>query len=163
MEFRLNENIGYFNMGDIILDLEFQVNFLPKKTWESMGEPTLGFSPIQLNLENKHRVVPIGRLEGIPLDLDGVRTMEDFEVIDIVENITPYPTLLGLDWAFENQAITILKTKKIIFESREYRFIEPLDPLEGGICVEPTIDNFITEEINQLYRTTHGRKTTLTQ
>jgi hypothetical protein len=34
MEFRLNANIGDFNMGDIILDLGFEVNVLPKKTWK---------------------------------------------------------------------------------------------------------------------------------
>jgi hypothetical protein len=47
-------------MDDIILYLGSEVNVLTKKTWESMGEPTLGFSPIQLKLENQHRVVPIG-------------------------------------------------------------------------------------------------------
>jgi hypothetical protein len=31
-EFRLNANIGDFNMGDIILDLGSEVNVLPKKT-----------------------------------------------------------------------------------------------------------------------------------
>jgi hypothetical protein len=62
-----------------------------------MGEPTLGYSPIHLKLENQHRVVPIGRLKGIPMYLDGMCTMEYFEVIDIVDNITPYPSLLGLD------------------------------------------------------------------
>ena len=31
-EFRLNANIGDFNMGDIILDLGFEVNVIPKKT-----------------------------------------------------------------------------------------------------------------------------------
>jgi hypothetical protein len=51
-EFRLNANIGYFNMGDIILELGSEVNVLPKKTWEGMGEPQLGYSPIQLKLEN---------------------------------------------------------------------------------------------------------------
>ena len=59
-KFRLNANIGDFNMGDIILDLGSEVNVLPKKTWECMGEPTLGYSPIQLKLENQHRVIPIG-------------------------------------------------------------------------------------------------------
>jgi hypothetical protein len=77
-----------------------------------MGEPTLGYSPIQLKLENQHRVVPIGILKGIPVDLDGVHTMEGFEVIDIVDNTTPYPALLGLDWEFDNQAIIKLKTRK---------------------------------------------------
>jgi hypothetical protein len=66
------------------------------------------------------------------MDLDCVRTMEDFKVIDIVYNTTPYPTLLGLDWAFDNQSIIKLKTKKMIFESGEYRFIAPLYPSEGG-------------------------------
>ena len=77
-EFRLNANIGDFNMGDIIPDLGSKVNVLPKKPWEAMGEPTLGFSPIQFNLSNQHRVVLIGRLKGIPIDLDGVRIMENF-------------------------------------------------------------------------------------
>jgi hypothetical protein len=31
-EFRLNSNVGDFNMGDIILDLVFEVNVLPKNT-----------------------------------------------------------------------------------------------------------------------------------
>jgi hypothetical protein len=109
-EFRLNANIRDFNMGDIILDLGSEVNVLPKKTWQCMGEPTLGYSPVQLKLANQHRVLPIGRLKGVTVDLDGVRTKADFEVIEIVDDTTPYPTLLGLDWAFDNQAIINLKT-----------------------------------------------------
>jgi hypothetical protein len=50
-EFRLNDNIGDFNMGDIILDLGSEVNVLPKNIWQCMGEPTLGYSLIQLKLE----------------------------------------------------------------------------------------------------------------
>jgi hypothetical protein len=45
-EFRLNVNVGDFNMGDIILDLGSEVNFLPKKAWQCMGELTLGYSPV---------------------------------------------------------------------------------------------------------------------
>jgi hypothetical protein len=70
IEFILNANIRYFNMGDVILDLGFEVNVLPKKTWKCMGEPTLGYSPVQLNLVNQHRVLPIGRLKGVTIDLD---------------------------------------------------------------------------------------------
>jgi hypothetical protein len=80
-EFKLNVNIGDFNMGDIILDLGSEVNVLPKNTWQSMGEPTLGYSSIQLKLTNQHKVLPIGRLKGVIVDLDGVHTMADFEVI----------------------------------------------------------------------------------
>jgi hypothetical protein len=125
-EFRLNANIGDFDMDDTILDLRSEVNVLPKKTWQCMGEPTLGYSPIQLKLANQHRVLPIGRIKGVTLDLDGVHSMADFEVIEIVDGTTPYPALLGFDWAFDNQAIIKLKTMKMMFESGEYRVISPL-------------------------------------
>jgi hypothetical protein len=61
-EFRLNANIEYFSMEDFIIYLGYEVNVFPKNTWEAMGEPKLGYSPIQLKLENQHRVVPISRL-----------------------------------------------------------------------------------------------------
>jgi hypothetical protein len=70
--------------------------------------------------------------------LDGVCTKEYFEVIEIVDGTTPYPTLLGLDWEFDNRAIINLKTRKMVFESCEYRVIVPLDPSEGERFVEPT-------------------------
>jgi hypothetical protein len=89
-------------MGDVILDLGSEVNVLPKKTWKCMGEPTFGYSPVQLKLANQHRVFIIGRLTGVTIDMDRVRTKADFEVIEIMDETTPYPTLLGLYWAFEN-------------------------------------------------------------
>jgi hypothetical protein len=124
----MNTNIGDFNMGDIILDLGSEVNVLPKKTWQCMGELTLGYSPVQLKLENQHKVLPIGRLKGVTVDLDGVRTKDDLKLIEIVNDTTPYLTLLGLDWAFDNQAIINLKTWMMTFKLGEYKVIEPLDP-----------------------------------
>jgi hypothetical protein len=112
-EFRLNANIGYFNMGDVILDLGSKVNVLPKKTWKCMGEPTLGYSPIQLKLENQQRVLPIGRLIGVTIDLDRVHTMEYFEVIEIVDGMTHYPTLLGIDWPFDKPITSALKVEML--------------------------------------------------
>jgi hypothetical protein len=88
----------------------------------------------------------------VTVDLDGVHTKEDFEVIEIVDYATPYPTLLGLDWEFYKQAIINLKTRKMTFESGEYRFIAPLDPSEGERFVEHTCLDL--EDIIQLYRTT---------
>jgi hypothetical protein len=38
----------------------------------------------------------------VTIDLDGACTMVDFEVIEIVDDTTTYPTLLRLDWAFDN-------------------------------------------------------------
>jgi hypothetical protein len=133
-------------MGDVILDLGFEVKVLPKKTRKFMGEPTLGYSPVQLKLSNQHKVLPIGRLKGVTIYLDEMHTKADFEVIEIVDDTTPYPTLLGLDWVFENHAIINLKTRKMTFESREYMVIVPLSPYDGEIFVEPTCPDL--EEIN---------------
>jgi hypothetical protein len=104
-------------MGDIILDLGSKVNVLANKTWQFMGEPTLGYSPVHLKLENQHRVLPIKRFKGVTLDLDGVHTMAYLEVIEIIYGTTPYPTLLGLYWEFDNQTIINLKARKMMFES----------------------------------------------
>ena len=117
-----------------------------------MGEPTLGYSPVQLKLANQHRILPIGRLKGVTVDLDGVHTKAYFEVIEIVDGTTPYPTFLGLDRAFDNHAIINLKTRKMTFDSGEYKVVAPLDPLEGERFVELTCLDL--EEISQLYRTT---------
>jgi hypothetical protein len=68
-------------------------------------------------LSNQHRVLPIGRLKGVTVDLYGVCTKEDFEVIEIVDATTPYPTFLGVNWEFDNQAIINLKIRKMTFES----------------------------------------------
>jgi hypothetical protein len=145
-EFRLNTNIGDFNMGDIILDLGSKLNVLSKKTWKCMGEPTLEYSHVQLKLENKHMVLPIGRLKGVIVYMDGVHTIADLEVIEIVDGTRPYLAFLGLDWSFENQAIINLNMRKMTFESAQYRFIAPLDPSEGERFVEPTYLDL--EEIN---------------
>jgi hypothetical protein len=151
-EFRLNANIGDFKMGDTILDLGSKVNVLPKKTWKCMGDPKLGYSLVQLKLANQHRFLPIGRLKGVTVDLDGVCTKSKFEVIENVDGTTPYPALLGLDWEFYNHDIINLKIRNMIFESGEYRFVSPLDPSKGERFVEPTCLDL--EEINQLYITT---------
>jgi hypothetical protein len=77
-EFRLNANIRDFNMGDIILDLGSEVNVLPKNTWKCMRDPTSGYSPVQLKLANQHKVLPMGKIKGVIVDLDGVGTKDDF-------------------------------------------------------------------------------------
>jgi hypothetical protein len=145
-EFRLNANFGDFNMGDIILDLGSEVNVLPKKTWKLKGNTILRYSPFQLKLANQHWVFPIGRIKGVTTDLDGVRMKDDFQVIEIMDGTRTYPTLLGLDWVFENHEIINLETRKMTFKSLEYRFVVPLDLSKGERFVEPTYLDL--EEIN---------------
>jgi hypothetical protein len=119
-------------MDNIILDMGSDVNIILKKTWEMMGKPKLIWSPIQLRLENQHKIVLIGRLTGVNVNIDGVHNTTYFEVIKIVDGSKPYPTLLGLDWDFDNQTIIDLKKRQMIFEVEDLRVTMPLDPTEGS-------------------------------
>jgi hypothetical protein len=73
-------------------------------------------------------VIPIGGLKNTIVDLDGVYTTTKSEVMDMVDDSIPFPSLLGIDWAFDNQAIINLKTRNMIFEARNFRVVAPLDP-----------------------------------
>jgi hypothetical protein len=134
----------------IILDLGSNVNVLPNKTWELMKKPKLVCSPIQLRLVNQHKIVPIGRLKGVPVNINGVCSVVDFEVIDIVDDIQPYPTIMGLEWDFDNQAIIKLKRREMIFEVGDLKVTTPLDPSEGKRYIEPERGN----DIDNLYNMT---------
>ena len=122
-------------MDYLILDPGSDVNILTRQTWECMNKPQLDWSPIQLRLANHSKVLPIGRLTQVPVEVEGLRTYVNFEVIDIVDDTNPYPTLLGIDWEIENQ--TIINFKKILsFEDSELRVVVPIDLLEGRRYVE---------------------------
>ena len=64
------------------------------------------------------------------MDIDGVRTFTDFEVIEIVDDNCPYPTLLGIDWDFNNSIVVDLKKRRMTFERDGLMVIAPLDPYE---------------------------------
>ena len=63
-----------------------------------MGKPRLDWSPIQLQLANQAKVLPIGLLSNVSVDVEELRTFVDFEVINIVDDMNPYPALPGIDW-----------------------------------------------------------------
>jgi hypothetical protein len=102
-----------------------------KQTWALMGKPRLIYSSIRLRMANQQAVSPFGRLEHVPMDIDGVRTFIDFEVIEIFDYIFPYLALLGIDWAFNNSTVVDLKKRRMTFEKDGLRVIAPLDPNEG--------------------------------
>jgi hypothetical protein len=70
-------------------------------------------------------------MEHVPVDIDGVRTFVDFKVIEIVDDSCPYPTLLGIDWDFNNSIVVDLKKRRMTFEGDGLRVIAPLDLDEG--------------------------------
>ena len=65
------------------------------------------------------------------MTLRGCAHFADFEVINIVDDTNPYPTLLGIDWAIDNQTIINFKKRILSFEDEEMRVVSPIDPLEG--------------------------------
>ena len=76
-----------------------------------MGSPKLSRSPIHLRLANQQRVSPLGRLLHVSVNIDGVQSFADFEIIEIIGDSRPYPELLGIDWAFDNKAVINLKKR----------------------------------------------------
>ena len=86
-----------------------------------MGKLHLDLSPIQLILVNHANALPIGRLSQVPLDIEGLRTFAGFEVINIVDDMNPYPAFFGIDWAIDNQTIINFKNIILSFENEEMR------------------------------------------
>jgi hypothetical protein len=117
-----------------------------------MGKPKLIYSPISLRMANQQVVSPIGRLEHVPMDINGVRKFVDFEVIEIVDDNCPHPVLLGIDWDFNNSIVVDLKKIRMTFEGDGLRVIGPLDLDEGRRYTEPITEEDHTYEIENMYQ-----------
>ena len=74
-----------------------------------MGKPMLGWSPEQLWLANQVKVHPIGHVSNLVVDIEGMKTRADFDVIEVVEDGGSYPALLGIRWANDSMAVINLK------------------------------------------------------
>jgi hypothetical protein len=144
-------------MDEVVLDLGFEVNVMTKQIWEIMAKLKLAFSPIQLRLANQQRVISLGFLSNVLVDLEGVRSLADFEVIEIIDDSMPYPMLLGINWEFKNQAIINLKKKTMSFKVKGIRVIGPLDPALGPRYTELVTAKEEARNIDTVYKltTTH--------
>jgi hypothetical protein len=96
-EFKMTVELGNYEMKGIMLDMGYNVNIFPKKSWELMGKPKLMRSLIQIRLANQYNIYSIGRLEKVKVNIDGVKTKEYFEVIEIMDDSDPYLAFLGID------------------------------------------------------------------
>ena len=83
-------------------------------------------------MENQQKILPMGRLKGVTVDIEGASALADFEVIDIVDDNNPYPTLLGIDWATDMNGVINLKKPKMIFEKKSLCVVVPLEPAKGA-------------------------------
>ena len=82
----------------------------------------------------------------------------DFKVIDIVDDTTPYPLLLGIDWEMENQTIINFKIRILSFQDDEMRVVAPLDPLEGPRYIEPVFNEGHGDHLDTIYNITALRE-----
>jgi len=65
-----------------------------------------------------------------------------------MDDSQPYPTLMGLEWDFDNQVIINLKRRELIFEVGYLKFIAPLDSTEGKRYIELEKGNAIDNLYN---------------
>jgi hypothetical protein len=126
-EFRLGAQTGECDVDNVILYLGSDVNVLPNQTWEIMGKPKLIWSHVQLIFSNQHKIVLIGRLTGVHVNIDGVCRVSYFKVIEIMDDSQPYPALMGLEWALDNRVIINLKRREMIFEVEDLKVTTSLD------------------------------------
>lgn len=62
-------------MYQVVLDIGSNENVFPQQTWERMEIPMLQWSPIQLKMENKQKIIPMGRLQGVIINIEGTSAL----------------------------------------------------------------------------------------
>lgn len=139
-EMRLTMQIGEYEIDQVILDLGSDEKLLPKQMWERMGRPTLQWSPIQLRMPNQQKIILMGHMYGVTVDIEGESALADFEVIETVDDNNPYPALLGVDCTFDMDAVINMKKRRMTFEKKALKVIVSLDPIEGACYTNPVCD-----------------------
>ena len=100
-------------------------------------------------MANQQKIILLGRLTKVVVDIAGVKVHADFEVIQIVDDADPYPALLGLDWAIDMGGIINLKRRRMVFENGGTRVIVLLDPTEGEWYIESIQEE---EDADHIYK-----------
>ncbi len=98
-----------------------------------------------------------GIFKHVHMDIDEVRNFADFEVIEIVDDSCLYPTLLGIDWAFDNLTVIDLKMRRMTFEGDGMRVITPLDPDEGRRYTEPIKEEDYAYDLENIYHVSESQ------
>jgi hypothetical protein len=85
-------------INQVVVDFGSQVNILPRDTWIWLGRPSLAPTLNYLKLADQRLIEPIGILRNVETHIMGIPTSVDFEVIDLVEGMPTYATLVGRPW-----------------------------------------------------------------
>ena len=75
----------------------------------------MGWSLPQMRLVNQAKVQPIGKVMNLVIDVEGVRTCIDFDVIEVINGEGSYVALLGIGWGNGNMAVINFKKRKVAF------------------------------------------------
>jgi hypothetical protein len=82
----------------VVVNFGSQVNILPRETWIRMGRPTLAPTLNYLKMAYQILIEPIDILRNLETQIMGIQTQVNFEVIDLVEGMPTYTTLVGRPW-----------------------------------------------------------------
>ena len=105
-------------------------------------------------MENQQKIIPMGRLHGVIIDIEGASALSNFEVIEIVDDNNLYLALLGIDWAIDMNGVINLKKQTVSFERKSLCMVIPLDPVEGPLYTEPARDyEESDDDLDQIYKT----------
>jgi len=78
--------------------------------------------------------------------------VQNFKVIEIVDESNPYPALLEIDWATDMNRIINLKRWKMTFENKSLWVVDLLDPAEGEHYTKPVCDEENDDELDCIYQ-----------
>ena len=73
------------------------------------------------------KVQPIGHVSNLVVDIEGMKTCANFDMIEVVGDGGSYPTLLGIRWANDSMAVINFKKCVMTFENQDVRVISPMD------------------------------------
>ena len=110
--------------------------------------------PYSVTMVNQQKILPMGSLQGVIVDIEDASAWADFEVIKIVDDSNPYLVLLGIDWATNMNRVINLKKCKMIFEKKSLRVVVPLDPAEGARYIELMHNDDSDDDLDCIYRIT---------
>jgi hypothetical protein len=77
---------------------------MTERTWESIGRPAIIPSLEGIGLFRGKLVNLCGRLTQIPMSINGTSTEEYYEIIQFVEDRTPFTMLIGKPWIDRDQS-----------------------------------------------------------
>ena len=80
------------------------MNIMTERTWEAIGRHTMIPSLGRIWVFRGKLVNLCGKLTQISMNANGTSTEEDFEIIQFIEDRTPFTMLLGKHWIERDQA-----------------------------------------------------------